>query len=85
MAHGREEILQFNDELAPRKNSGGYLDLVEAEWEGFCNVENARRCCEDVHSVAADLSERTGTSISSSAPFGAIASGTYRVEDHPNS
>ncbi|RPI71772.1 MAG: hypothetical protein EHM45_23100 [Desulfobacteraceae bacterium] len=80
IAHGREEKVMANGELLSSRERSEDFDTIEADWEKYCSLVNARNAYEDVRIIAEDLCERAGVKRFVQFPFGTIASGVYQVE-----
>lgn len=58
IAHGKSKILKATKEV----NAGDepYMHTPKAEWEEYCNLENAKRAKEDVYEIIKELNISAG-------------------------
>jgi hypothetical protein len=82
IAHGREETLKVEGMIVSKKETGGYLDAIESEWEKYCTIENARKAYKDINDIAVDICEQAKIERFAGFPFGNPASGTFEVREH---
>lgn len=75
MAHGRTENIKGKGTLKKEKPDPGE-NLVDTEWEKFCNEKEAERAIEDVREIVETLSERAGLG---KAPLISLGSGSHVV------
>lgn len=76
MAHGKTEKVEGKGTIkTPTRNSAE--NLVEAEWEKFCNQKEAERAFEDVKIIIKTLCEAAGFDVTFLFSLG---NGSYHIE-----
>jgi hypothetical protein len=77
VAHGRDEVITA---AGVRVHQGiPTMDTIQADWESYCTVPNAKRALDDVHAAATDLARRANVPTNVDYPFGAMASSVGHI------
>ena len=75
MAHGKTEKIQGTGTLKqPKPNPGE--NLIDTEWEKFCNIKEAERAVNDVKEIIESLCEKAGLQ---KFPLYSLGSGSYTI------
>lgn len=78
MAHGRTENIEGTGVMKTESPEPAQ-NLVETEWEKFCNIKEAARAIEDVKEIIESLCEEAGLEKD---PLGSLGTGSRVVGQH---
>ena len=78
IAHGRDETVVASGTHVVVAGTPT-IDTIQADWERYCTVANARKAFDDVDAIARDLCAKAGISKFAGCPFGTMASSVVSI------
>jgi hypothetical protein len=82
VAHGADEIVEFQKVVVNKSTTASYLRAVEGKWEKLCTIKKAQRAYDDVSKLAELLSQKAKIKKFPGFPFGNFGSAEFVVKDH---